>query len=66
MGFAFLPIGIGSLIGGRFGGALIHRYGEIAHQPAKIWWAVTGVGVLTTVLMVLYDLMLKPSAKVPE
>ena len=66
MGFAFLPIGIGSLIGGRFGGALIHRYGEIAHQPAKIWWAVTGVGVLTTVLMVLYDLILKPSAKVSE
>jgi proton-dependent oligopeptide transporter, POT family len=66
MGFAFLPIGIGSLIGGRFGGMLIHRYGEVAHQPAKIWWAVTGVGVLTTVLMVLYDLVLKPSAKVSE
>jgi len=66
MGFAFLPIGIGSLIGGRFGGALIHRYGEIAHEPEKIWWAVTGVGVLTTVLMVLYDLVLKPSAKVSE
>ncbi len=66
MGFAFLPIGIGSLIGGWFGGVLIHRYGEIAHQPVKIWWAVTGVGVLTTVLMVLYDLKLKPSAKVSE
>ncbi len=63
MGFAFLPIGIGSLIGGWFGGMLIHRYGEVAHQPAKIWWAVTGVGVLTTVLMVLYDLVLKPRGK---
>ena len=63
MGFAFLPIGIGSLIGGWFGGMLIHRYGEVAHQPAKIWWAVTGVGVLTTVLMVLYDLILKPGTK---
>lgn len=63
MGFAFLPIGIGSLIGGWFGGMLVHRYGEVAHQPAKIWWAVTGVGVLTTVLMVLYDLILKPGAK---
>jgi POT family proton-dependent oligopeptide transporter len=60
MGFAFLPIGIGSLIGGWFGGMLVHRYGEVAHQPAKIWWAVTGVGVLTTVLMVLYDVILKP------
>jgi POT family proton-dependent oligopeptide transporter len=63
MGFAFLPIGIGSLIGGWFGGMLIHRYGEVAQQPAKIWWAVTGVGVLTTVLMVLYDLILKPGTK---
>lgn len=63
MGFAFLPIGIGSLIGGWFGGMLVHRYGEVAHQPAKIWWAVTGVGVLTTLLMVLYDLILKPGAK---
>ena len=66
MGFAFLPIGIGSLIGGWFGGMLMHRYGEIGHQPAKIWWAVTGVGVLTTVLMVLYDLLLKPGAKASE
>jgi proton-dependent oligopeptide transporter, POT family len=65
MGFAFLPIGIGSLIGGWFGGVLIHRYGEIAHQPEKIWWAVTGVGVLTTVLMVLYDFLLKPGVKSP-
>jgi len=63
MGFAFLPIGIGSLIGGWFGGMLIHRFGEVAHQPAKLWWAVTGVGVLTTVLMVLYDLILKPGTK---
>jgi POT family proton-dependent oligopeptide transporter len=63
MGFAFLPIGIGSLIGGWFGGMLVHRYGEVAQQPAKIWWAVTGVGVLTTVLMVLYDLILKPGTK---
>jgi proton-dependent oligopeptide transporter, POT family len=66
MGFAFMPIGIGSVVGGWFGGFLFHRYGEVAHQPAKIWWAVTGVGVLTTVLMVLYDLKLKPSAKVSE
>jgi proton-dependent oligopeptide transporter, POT family len=63
MGFAFLPIGIGSLMGGWFGGMLIHRYGEVAQQPAKIWWAVTGVGVLTTVLMVAYDLILKPGTK---
>ena len=42
MGFAFLPIGIGSLIGGWFGGKLIHHFGEVTHQPGRIWWAVTG------------------------
>ena len=33
MGFAFLPIGIGSLVGGWFGGRLIHHFGEVTHQP---------------------------------
>ena len=33
MGFAFLPIGIGSIIGGWFGGKLIHHFGEVTHQP---------------------------------
>jgi predicted MFS family arabinose efflux permease len=55
MGFAFLPIGIGSLIGGWFGGTLMHRFGEIAHQPERIWWVVTGVGVATAILLWMYD-----------
>jgi dipeptide/tripeptide permease len=55
MGFAFLPIGIGSLIGGWFGGTLMHRFGEVAHQPQRIWWVVTGVGVATAVLLWIYD-----------
>jgi proton-dependent oligopeptide transporter, POT family len=55
MGFAFLPIGIGSLIGGWFGGTLIHHFGEVLHRPQLVWWAVTGVGVATTVLLWIYD-----------
>jgi MFS family permease len=55
MGFAFLPIGIGSLIGGWFGGKLVHHFGEVTHQPVYIWWAVTGVGVLTALLLWIYD-----------
>lgn len=60
MGFAFLPIGIGSLIGGWFGGKLIHHFGEVTHQPERIWWAVTGVGVATAALLWLYDKTLRP------
>jgi MFS family permease len=55
MGFAFLPIGIGSLIGGRFGGLLVHHFGEVQQQPAKIWWSVTAVGVLTAAALWVYD-----------
>jgi proton-dependent oligopeptide transporter, POT family len=63
MGFAFLPIGIGSLIGGWFGGTLLHHFGEVAHQPERIWWAVTAVGVVTTVLLWLYDRYFRVATK---
>jgi len=66
MGFAFLPIGIGSLVGGRFAGILLHHYGEVLHQPAMIWWCVTGVGVLTTLLLWLYDKTLRPKSAEEE
>jgi len=60
MGFAFLPIGIGSLIGGVFGGHLLHRFGEVQHQPARMWWAVTAVGLVTAVLLWIYDRVVRP------
>ncbi len=60
MGFAFLPLGIGSLIGGKFGGFLIHHYGEVKHQPGMMWWVIMGVGVLTAILLWVYDRFLMP------
>jgi proton-dependent oligopeptide transporter, POT family len=63
MGFAFLPIGIGSLIGGKFGGMLIHRFGEVQHRPERIWWAVTGVGVATAGLLWVYDKIAKTGSQ---
>jgi proton-dependent oligopeptide transporter, POT family len=60
MGFAFLPIGIGSLIGGWFGGTLLHHYGEITHQPARMWLVFTGLGLMTTVVLWIYDKMFRP------
>ncbi len=62
MGFAFLPIGIGSLVGGWFGGFLIHHFGEVMHQPALIWWSVSGVGVATAVLLWGYDQLIRRDA----
>jgi dipeptide/tripeptide permease len=66
MGFAFLPIGIGSLIGGWFGGRMMHHFGELAHQPELVWWVVTGVGVATALLLWIYDGIVKPSAQEPS
>jgi len=62
MGFGFLPIGIGSLVGGWLGGKLIHHFGEVQHQPARIWWVVTGIGVVTALLLWIYDKTLRPTS----
>lgn len=55
MGFAFLPLGIGSLIGGKFSGWLMRHYGEELHRPEMVWWWVIGVGITTTILLWIYD-----------
>ncbi len=62
MGFAFMPIGIGAFVSGWFGGKLIHHFGEVAHQPSRIWWAVTAVGVATALLLWIYDKTLRPTS----
>ena len=61
MGFAFLPLGIGAFLAGRIGGALLHYFGEVRHQPQLFLWALTAIGILTTLLLVLYDRLVKPS-----
>jgi len=59
MGFAFLPLGIGSLIGGKFSGWLMRHYGEELHQPQMVWWWVVGIGITTTVLLWIYDRLVR-------
>ena len=66
MGFAFLPLGIGSLIGGWFGGRVMHHFGEMEHHPERAWWVFTGVGVLTALLLWIYDRVVKPSSPDPS
>ena len=66
MGFAFLPIGIGSFVGGWLGGRLMHYYGEVVQRPAQVWWAVTGIGIGTTLLMWLYHIIVKTDVPATE
>jgi proton-dependent oligopeptide transporter, POT family len=63
MGFAFLPIGIGSLVGGWFGGTMLHHFGELQHQPQRAWFAITAVGILTTFLLWIYDRAIRPQSE---
>jgi len=62
MGFAFLPIGIGSLAGGWVAGRVMHYYGEVQHQPQRVWWFFTGLGILTAILLWIYDRVVRPGA----
>ncbi len=55
MGFAFLPLGIGSFIAGKFSGWLMQHYGEELHRPELVWWSVVAVGIVTTLLLWIYD-----------
>jgi proton-dependent oligopeptide transporter, POT family len=62
MGYAFLPIAIGYLIGGKLGGYLVHYFGEVRHRPNQMWWVISGIGFATTLLMWAYNVVLKPVA----
>jgi proton-dependent oligopeptide transporter, POT family len=55
MGFAFLPLGIGSFVAGKFSGWAMHHFGEELHQPTMVWWSVVAVGIVTTLLLWIYD-----------
>ncbi len=59
MGFAFLPLGIGSFVAGPFSGWLMHHFGEELHRPEMVWWSVVAVGIVTTVLLWIYDRLVR-------
>src|SRR6266566_8654328 len=62
MGYAFLPIAIGYLIGGKLGGYLVHYFGDVVHRPEQMWWVVSAIGFATTLLMWIYNIVFKPIA----
>jgi dipeptide/tripeptide permease len=57
MGFAFLPVAIGSFVAGPVGGKLITYYiqGPGSAAPARMWYWVGAIGVVSTLLMLGYD-----------
>ena len=65
MGFAFLPIGIGSLIGGWFGGSVMHHFGEVQGHPEMAWFTITGVGIVTAIALLIYNAVAAPRPHEP-
>ncbi len=63
MGFAFLPLGIGSFIAGKLSGWLMHHFGEELHRPEMVWWSLVGVGLATTLLLWIYDRFIRVETK---
>jgi dipeptide/tripeptide permease len=60
MGFAFLPVAIGSLTAGLVSDWLRLRY--IDSNPSMMWFTLAGIGIASTLLMVLYNLFLAPKS----
>ena len=59
MGIAFLPIAIGTFGAGLIAGRLVEAYAQ-APQPSHMWFVIGGIGVVSTLLMVVYDRFLAP------
>lgn len=60
MGFAFLPVAIGSLTAGYLADFLRITY--LASNPAMMWYSVAGIGVVATVLMIVYNAIISRSS----
>jgi POT family proton-dependent oligopeptide transporter len=55
IGFAFLPIAVGYLVGGPLGGWLVRYFGTVVHRPSAMWFVVSAIGVLTAGALWMYD-----------
>ncbi|MEO8597860.1 MAG: MFS transporter [Candidatus Solibacter sp.] len=57
MGFAFLPVSIGSFVAGPLAGWLVTRYVQ-GGEPNTMWYVLSAIGLASTLAMVLYNAML--------
>lgn len=56
MGFAFLPVAIGSFVAGPLSGWLVTTYLQESMQPAMMWGILAAIGFGSTALMILYNI----------
>jgi dipeptide/tripeptide permease len=65
MGFAFLPIAIGTFIAGAISGKLVSHFiqGPGHAAPQRMWYVIGAIGLASTILMVLYDRLIVRRAR---
>ena len=61
MGFAFLPVAIGSLTAGYLADWLRITY--LTTNPSMMWYFVAGIGVVATLLMIIYNAVISQDSK---
>lgn len=62
MGFAFLPVAIGSFIAGPLSGWLVETYLQKSMNPTMMWTILAGIGFGSTLLMIAYNIFLVKGA----
>jgi hypothetical protein len=43
----------------------VHYFGEVAHQPQRVWWVFAAIGLATTLLLWLYNVLVRPTVATP-
>jgi POT family proton-dependent oligopeptide transporter len=61
MGFAFLPVAIGFYTAGAVGGRLVQYFAATPERAHMVWWIISGLGFLATLLMWIYNRVVKPT-----
>lgn len=64
MGFAFLPVAIGSFSAGVIADYLRLNYLET--NPAMMWYTLSGIGIISTLLMVVYNAVVSRNSTQPS
>jgi len=57
MGFAFLPVAIGSFAAGPIADWLRKSYLVETMNPSMMWYILGGIGIISTILMILYNVI---------
>lgn len=58
MGFAFLPVSIGSFVAGPLSGWLVKSYLQDTMNPMMMWGILAAIGFGSTLLMILYNVFI--------